>query len=655
MLKPRSNSIPKPKQPLKGAIMSLVGVGFLSGFLMLGGFWILNVELGMASALFAIILIFLSATCLLIGIRIYAHISLNLAQNDQKHLQNALIQAKDMLDTSKQLRDDHVLLQSLMQNLPFPVWLKDRFGRYLVTNQAFVQQWCNGVDPKGKTDAELLTTKLVDAFALEDQKALTTATPQILEIRFDFAEKPAQWMRIERYALRGEDGNAVGVLGFAFDISSYKLDVVAESELLKDPVTQLLNLAGLTRYIQQHEVATANLHCIHIDIDHFKVLNDSLGNDSGDELLKLVSERILLSSEKGEVLSRISADEFVLFLNNEENDTLAGRLETLHDTLNQPVIINGLQYSFTTSFGVAKAPDHGDTLNTLKQNASIALFNAKKLGRNQVHWYHSTYQDQAIRRLNKEQLLRQSITEQQLCVHVQPRIDCRSGAIEALECLVRIQLDNGDLMHPETFIGLAEQNGLIREIDTYMLENALSQLHDWLQTGIRPLTLSVNLSLQSINGHLLDHLSQWQVRDPRVFEYLELELTEHRLPEKDEDFLKNLHAIRDYGIRLALDDFGTGYANLSRLPEWPFQVLKLDSSFIIDLPNSPKQQAVVKSIIDLCHTLDIQIVAEGVESEQVLTLIDQLGCHYIQGFVYAKPKPIDDADNWINQRKLIAQ
>ncbi len=655
MSKPYTAKIPTPKQPLKAPIIALVGVGFLSGLLMLGGFWMLNTNLGMASSLFSIILIFLSATCLLIAVRIYAHISLSLAQNDQKHLQNALIQAKDMLDTSKQLREDHILLQSLMQNLPFPVWLKDRFGRYLVTNQAFVQQWCNGVEPKGKTDAELLTTKLVDAFALEDQKALSTGTPHKLEIRFDFSDQAAQWMRIERYALRGEDGKAVGVLGFAFDISSYKLDVVAESELLKDPVTQLLNLAGLTRYMDQNEAAAPDLHCVHIDIDHFKVLNDSLGHASGDQLLKHVAERILLSSEQGEVLSRTSADEFVLFLSNQDNDSLANRLSSLHDRLNQPVTIDSIQYSFTTSFGVAKAPDHGETLINLKQNAGVALFNAKKLGRNQIHWYHSTYQDQAIRRLNKEQLLRQAITEQQLETHVQPRIDCRTGAIEALECLVRIQLDNGELIYPDSFIELAEQNGLIREIDTFMLESALLQIHEWLQAGKEPLTLAINLSLQSINSHLLDHLSQWQVRDPKVFNFIELELTEYRLPEKDNNFLKNLYALREFGIRLALDDFGTGYANLSRLPEWPFQILKLDRSFIIDLPNSPKQQAVVKSIIDLCHTLDILIVAEGVETEEVLTLVDQLGCRHIQGYVYAKPKPIDDADNWLIERKLIAQ
>mgnify|MGYP000521850994 CR=1 FL=1 len=201
----------KSSQPLKGPIFSLVAASFLAGLFMLGGFWLLNTNLGLASSLFAIILVFLSATGLLVALRIYAHISLNLAQNDQKHLQNALIQAKDMLDTSKQLRDDHVLLLSVMQNLPFPVWLKDRFGRYLMANQAFVNQWCNGADPKGKTDAELLNAKLVDAFALEDQKALNSGQPQILEIRFDFTEQSVQWMRIERYALIGEDKQAVGV------------------------------------------------------------------------------------------------------------------------------------------------------------------------------------------------------------------------------------------------------------------------------------------------------------------------------------------------------------------------------------------------------------------------------------------------------------
>ena len=153
----------------------------------------------------------------------------------------------------------------------------------------------------------------------------------------------------------------------------------------------------------------------------------------------------------------------------------------------------------------------------------------------------------------------------------------------------------------------------------------------------------------------MDSLNQWQVRHPEVFQYLELELTEHRLPDHDEAFLDHLKSIRDFGIRLALDDFGTGYANLSRLPDWPFQILKLDRSFILDLPDSEKQQAVVKSIIDLCSTLGIQVVAEGVENEAELTIVDQLGCHCIQGYVYARPKPLEDTGDWLTARRISAQ
>jgi diguanylate cyclase (GGDEF)-like protein len=407
--------------------------------------------------------------------------------------------------------------------------------------------------------------------------------------------------------------------------------------------------------MQQADLADQKSYCVHIDIDHFKVLNDSLGQASGDELLGHVAERILLNTTGGEVLSRTSADEFVLFLTEQPDEDINTRLTNLHDQLNQPMTINDTQYSFTTSFGVAQSPTHGDSYTLLKQNAGIALFNAKKLGRNQIHWYHENYENQAIRRLNKEQLLRQAITEQDLEIHIQPRIDCRTGSIEALECLVRIQLENGELLYPGNFIELAEQNGLIRQLDTYMLESALNQIQDWLNEGIQPLPLAVNLSIQSFNSTLIDQLAQWQVRNPSVLDYIELELTEHRLPEKDTEFLQKLHAIREFNVRLALDDFGTGYANLSRLPEWPFQILKLDRSFIMDLPNSEKQQAVVKSIIDLCATLDIEVVAEGVETEEELTLIDKLGCHCIQGFVYARPKPLADIENWLNQRKIIVQ
>jgi diguanylate cyclase (GGDEF)-like protein len=651
--KPNTNS--QNSAPLRGPLLSLVAAGFMAGLFLVAGFWLLNAGLGMAGSLFTVILVFLSITCLLIAVRIYAHISLNMAQNDQKHLQNALIQAKDMLDSSKQLRDEHVLLQTLTQNLPFPAWLKDRFGRYLVANQAFVKQWCNGVDPKGKTDAELLNAKLVETFALEDQKALSSRKVQKMEMRFDFSDKAAQWVRIERYPLEGDDQQPVGVLGFAIDISSYKNDQISESDLLKDPVTQFFNLAGLTRYISENPTANDSLYCVHIDIDHFKVLNDSLGQQCGDQLLEQVAQRILLASTKGEVLARTNADEFVLFVSSPAQEALQSRLDALHQALSEPISIGEQQYSFTTSMGVAKALEHGETLEVLKQNADVALFNAKKLGRNQIHWYQSRYQDQALRRLNKEQVLRSAISEDRLRIEVQPRINSQSNEIEALECLVRIELDDGNLMYPNSFIALAEQNGLIRAIDSYMLEQALTQIEQWLNDGVTPLTLAINLSLQSFNEELSVRLSSWQHRRPEVLEYLELELTEHRLPKNDATFLERLITLRDMGIKLALDDFGTGYANLSRLPDWPFQILKLDRTFIADLPTSEKQQTVVKSIIDLCNSLDIHVVAEGVETETELTLVDSLGCRSIQGFLYAKPKPIADIDGWLVQRKISLQ
>ena len=645
---------PKTKHPFTQSLIGLISAGFCSGLFMALGVWLMQAKLGTGGSLMAAILIFLSLTSVLIGYRLYAHISLSMAQNEQKHLQNALTQAKDMIDTSKKLREDHILLQSVFQNLPFPVWLKDRFGRYLVANQSFIKHWCNDHDPIGKTDAELLNAKLVELFAQADQNALNEHRAQRLELRFDFTGLSAQWVRIERYPLLGENDQAVGVLGFAMDISSYKQPTLAQEQQLRDPVTGLMNQTGLTSFISSTETSEALNYCACVDIDHFKMLNDSLGQESGDQLLKIVTERLLKASDTAEVLARTSADEFILFWNGEDQSAMQARLALLHEQLNQPVTLGGSQYSFTTSIGVA-APGHGTSLNQLKHNAGIALFNAKKHGRNQIHWFQEAYQDQALRRLNKAQMLRQSITEGELEIHVQPRVNCQNSTIDSLECLVRIQGADKRLIYPNRFIALAEQNGLIRELDNYVLDAALNQLNDWLNEGIQPLSLAVNLSLQSINDTLLDHINHWQQMNPAVFQYLEIELTENHLPEESDHLIDLLLQLRSFDIRLALDDFGTGYANLSRLPDWPFQILKLDRSFIVDLPNSEKQQAVVKSIIDLCQKLDIQVVAEGVETAEELMMVSQLGCHCIQGFLYAQAKPLADIAQWLNDRKISDQ
>lgn len=638
--------------PYQKTLFALIGVGFSSGFLLLGGFWFFNTNLGIASSMFAAIMLFLSVALFAVAFRLFASLSLRLAQNDQKHIQNAIIQAKDMLDSSKQLREDHILLQSLSQNLPYPIWLKDRFGRYLVTNKAFVSQWCNNVDPIGKTDEDLLNMSLATAFQAADQQVLSDHKAHILELKLEITGQPPRWVKIERYALLGEDGNVVGVLGLAVDISVYKLDSKAHSEGI-DALTGFANQQALKNQFKLASWAESNPLCLHIDLDHFKVINDSLGKDTGDVLLKTVAERIRESSPKGAFLVRLGADEFVAVWPDHEDQS--EMLDRLFELLKQPISLKDGQYSFTTSIGAAKLPNHGSTLEEIEQNASIALFNAKKLGRNQIHWYRDSYHGQAERRLNKEQMLRQAIADEAFVVHVQPRIDCQTNTIEALECLARIQTENGEIHHPGTFISLAESNGLIRHVDLYILEYALSLLQQWITEGNQPMKLAVNLSLQTVNATLLDHLYQWQAREPRVFEFIELELTEHRLPENNSEFLKLLHEIRELGITLVLDDFGTGYANLSRLPQWPFQVLKLDRSFIANIKESEKQQTVVRSIVEMCRNLDISVVAEGIETEEELTLIDKLGCHSIQGFVYAKPKPIEEAEDWLKHKKITIQ
>ena len=648
--------IAKSSQPFKTPLLLLVTVGFCAGLFLMASVWLFSVDLGLASGLLTLVMLLISMVFLLIALRIYAHISLILAQSDQKHLQNALIQAKDMLDTSKQLREDHIVLQSLVQNLPFPVWLKDRLGRYLVANHAFVQQWANGIEPKGQTDADLLNAKLVKTFMAADQAALSTGMAQKLDLRLDFSGQTPKWVRIERYPLQGEAHQPVGVLGFAIDISPFKTESMDQPEAFRDPLTDLANSRGLSLHLDRFQWSDqVSVCCVTIDIDHFKVMNDSLGADSGDQLLLQVAQRIEQTSQSGDFMARRSADEFILFWHSTEQSELEWRLQELHSQLNQPMTVNNSQFNFTTSIGVAKSPEHGDSLRILKQHASVALFNAKKLGRNQVHWYQTAYHDQALRRLNKAQALHQATVDHDFTIQVQPRIDCRTGAIEALECLVRIELPDGSLLYPDHFIALAEQNGLVREIDSYILDQALKTIDTWLEQATDPICLAVNLSIQSINSNLISQLQVWQQRNPAVFQYLELELTEHRLPVNDTEFLVFLGVIRDLGIHLALDDFGTGYSNLSRLPEWPFQILKLDRSFIVDLPNSPKQQAVVKSVIDLCRALQIKVVAEGVETEAELTLIDQLGCHSIQGFVYARPKPLADVGDWLVQRKIGVQ
>lgn len=552
-------------------------------------------------------------------------------------------------------------LQSF-ERLPYPAWLKDRSGQYLAANAAFRTQWSHGADPTGRSDAEVLHSDLVEVFEDSDAAVWANRQVQLNELKLEAPNQGVHWFRLEWHPWLDAKGETVAVLGVAFDITPYKMaDAQLRADQWLDPLTGFANQPGLRSFMERLDDDEAtNLWCLHIDIDHFKVLNDSMGGDAGDQLLRQLGARLSEQSDQGDFLARVAADEFVVFWQgpHEEDqgeDNREQRLSDLHVQLTQPFNLGGASYSFTVSIGAARSPRHGDSAGELHRNAGVALFNAKKLGRNQVHWYHSGYEDQAQRRLNKAQTLTRALQQHDMEIHLQPRIDCRTGEIQALESLVRLQNEGGDLIYPGHFIDLAEHNGSIRELDRWVLEQTLMLIARQLGEGAQPLTLGVNFSVQSVNRDTLHYLRAWHERHPEVLRYLEVEVTEHQLPDQNADFRELLEAFCELGITLALDDFGTGYANLSRLPDLPFQVVKLDRTFIHDLPESEKQMAVVRAVVDLCQSLSIQVVAEGVETEAELNAVAGLGCHLIQGFVYARPRPLSEAIEWFEQRRLSRQ
>lgn len=546
--------------------------------------------------------------------------------------------------------------------LPYPVWIKNRYGRFGHANAAFQREWQLPDSPVGKSDIEVLPEHLAELFDDADRLVMSQRQMHSVEIKRQSTKTALSWLRLEWHPLYDRDGQPNGVIGMAFDITPYKVaDAQLRADQWLDPLTGFANQPGLRSFMERlDDTKVTHLWCLHIDIDHFKVLNDSMGGEAGDQLLCQLGKRISAQSAQGDFLARVAADEFVVFWQGPEQqdqgeDNREQRLNDLHTQLTQPFNLYGASYSFTVSIGVSRSPRHGDSANELHRNASVALFNAKKLGRNQVHWYHSGYEDQAQRRLNKAQTLTRALQQQDMEIHLQPRIDCRTGEIQALESLVRLQNDGGNLIYPGHFIDLAEHNGSIRELDRWVLEQTLMLIARQLGEGAQPITLGVNFSVQSVNRDTLHYLRTWHDRHPEVLRYLEVEVTEHQVPDQNAGFRELLEAFRELGITLALDDFGTGYANLSRLSDLPFQVLKLDRTFIHDLPQSDKQMAVVRAVVDLCQSLSIEVVAEGVETEAELNAVTGLGCHLIQGFVYARPRPLGEAIEWFEQRRLSRQ
>lgn len=425
----------------------------------------------------------------------------------------------------------------------------------------------------------------------------------------------------------------------------------AERDLLylaqHDLITGLANRVTLENNLNA-AIASAKIDgkliaVLYLDLDNFKKINDSMGHAKGDLLLQEVGARISKSVRRDDTVARFGGDEFIVLLSKiSGTKDIAHIAQKLLETIALPIHINSSELYISASIGISIYPDNGHNVQTLLKNADMAMYYAKVQGRHNYQFCVPSMAMQSQHKLTLEGQLHDALKHHELILYYQPQVDIKTNKIVGLEALVRWDRQGERITAPDQFIPLAEEVNLINPIGKRVLQTACLQAKQWQEQKLPPITLAVNISILQFNPKLLTLLRDILDRTGLAAKYLELELTESTLMNLSEKNVSLIHSIKDLGIKLAIDDFGTGYSSFSYLKNFRTDVIKIDQSFIFGLPDDAKSKAIVSAIIAMAHSLEIKVIAEGVENLAQLALLKEMGCDEYQGFLFSKPLPAKD-------------
>ncbi len=422
---------------------------------------------------------------------------------------------------------------------------------------------------------------------------------------------------------------------------------------LHDALTGLPNRALLVErfhgWTDKAREGGVKLGLLLIDLDNFKVINDTLGHEVGDDLLKIIASRLIGVIRKQDFVCRLGGDEFVLVINNlAEIADLEKKAESIMAAFKEPCVMKGQQLDITFSVGGSVYPDHGKELTELKRSADIAMYRAKEQGKNRYQLFMESMEESARRRMLVQNEIRSAIQNERIIVHYQPKVNARTGEFLGCEALCRWDHPGEGIIYPEKFIAYAEDCGLIHYLDYHVVSTAVNQVLEWHRKGFSEVRLAVNLSAQHFsNENIVVFIENLLAETGFPASCLELEITEAVFISETEIARHVIHELRALGCKLSLDDFGVGYSSLSYLRTMPVNCIKLDKSFIALLSQSAKDRQLTQGIIALAEGLNLEVVAEGIETREQMEYLLELGCDQHQGYYYGKPMPVAALENWI--------
>ncbi|MCA1246293.1 EAL domain-containing protein [Massilia sp. MS-15] len=469
-----------------------------------------------------------------------------------------------------------------------------------------------------------------------------------------------RWFCVNGQPVFDDTGALLGYRGTGSDITERKLTEQRVHHVAQhDVLTGLPNRSLLQDRLGQ-AIAYANrsgrpMWVMLIDLDRFKFVNDSMGHKAGDVLLMTVAARLTGSLRDTDTVARLSGDEFVVILSEHHDEPLTPEIvQRVMDSVAQPVLLGNKEFFVTCSIGVAVYPSEGTPADSLIEHADIAMYSAKKLGRNNFQFYTPAMNEESLERVRIESALRNALERNEFVLHYQPQLDLTSGQIVGMEALLRWQHPELGMVPPGRFIGIAEETGLIVQIGAWVLRTACAQNKAWQDAGLGRLRVAVNLSARQFGAADLIASLESVLADTRLDpECLEIELTESLFMSDVTPAVDLLHRMKSLGVSLSIDDFGTGYSSLSYLSRFPIDVLKIDRSFVADITHDANDAAIVTSIIALAHNLKLAVIAEGVETLEQLDYLRSHGCDEMQGYYFSKPLPAAEFEQLLVQRRAL--
>jgi diguanylate cyclase (GGDEF)-like protein len=395
----------------------------------------------------------------------------------------------------------------------------------------------------------------------------------------------------------------------------------------------------LTKIVNHAHRKKSKLAILYIDLDKFKTINDALGHPVGDLVLKEIANRFLKIIRSSDILARLSGDEFAILLNDIDHPKFASSIaEKILTICSQPLKINNYEFILTTSIGISTYPEDGTSLEDLLKNADMAMYKAKKAGGGVFNYYTKAMDLEAHERIKLESALRNAIHRNEFLLYYQPKLQLSDSAIIGVEALIRWKDPVLGLISPEKFIPLAEETSLILQIGEWVLREACRANKSWQEKGYEPITVAVNLSAKQFHHPDIIGMIEKVLAETKLEpKYLELEITETAMMNNIDTAIETLHAIKRMGVKISIDDFGTGYTSINHFKQFPINVIKIDKSFIKELPTSHNDASITTAIIALAHSLNIKVVAEGVETAKQLQFLIDHDCDMVQGYYFSQP------------------